>query len=133
MKSWTSDELDKIGTADELELASVKRDGTLRKPVTIWVVRHGDDLYVRSGYGRTSNWFRGTQDRHAGHIHSGGIEKDVLFINVADDVNDQIDAAYRTKYHRHGARYVTPMVSPGARAATIRLVPRSTRADRRNV
>jgi hypothetical protein len=38
MAAWTSDELDKIAAADELELASAKRDGTLRKPVTIWVV-----------------------------------------------------------------------------------------------
>ena len=47
MTAWTSDELDKIGAADELELASLRRDGTLRKPVTVWVVRRGD-LYVRS-------------------------------------------------------------------------------------
>ena len=46
MSRWTSDELDKIGAAEELQIASVRRDGTLRKPVTIWVVRHGDDLYV---------------------------------------------------------------------------------------
>jgi predicted aldo/keto reductase-like oxidoreductase len=43
-----------------------------------------------------------------------------------DDVNDEIDAAYRTKYRRYSARFVTPMVSPEARAATIKLVPRST-------
>jgi hypothetical protein len=43
-----------------------------------------------------------------------------------DDINDQIDAAYRTKYRRHGARYVNPMVAPEARAATIKLVSRST-------
>ena len=52
MTTWTSDELDKIGKAEELEIASVRRDGALRKPVTIWVVRHGDDLYVRSGTGK---------------------------------------------------------------------------------
>jgi hypothetical protein len=33
MAAWTSDELDKIGAADELEFASAKRAGTLRKPV----------------------------------------------------------------------------------------------------
>jgi hypothetical protein len=54
MGEWTSDELDKIAGAEELELASARRDGTLRKPVTIWVVRHGDDLYVRSVYGRAA-------------------------------------------------------------------------------
>jgi hypothetical protein len=125
MTTWTSDELNKIGTAEELEIASLRRDGTLRKPVTIWVVRHGDDLYVLSGYGRTSSWFRGTQDRHEGHIRAGGVDKDVLFVEADDDVKDEIDAAYRTKYQRYGARFVTPMVSPEARAATIKLVPRS--------
>jgi hypothetical protein len=28
--TWTSDELDAVGTAEELNLASVRRDGTLR-------------------------------------------------------------------------------------------------------
>src|SRR6266536_6002178 len=123
MSTWTSDELDKIAAADELQLAPARRDGTLRKPMTIWVVRHGDDLYVRSAYGRTSTWFRGTQDRHEGHIHAGGVDKDVRFVEADDDVNDEIDAAYRTKYRRYAARFVNPMVSPEARAATIKLVP----------
>jgi hypothetical protein len=131
MTAWTTDELDKIATAEELELASVRRDGTLRKPVTIWVVRHGDDLYVRSAYGRTSTWFRRTQDRNEGHINAGGVDKDVLFIEADDDVNDEIDAAYRTKYHRYAASLVTPMVSPEARAATIKLVPRSNQGEPR--
>jgi hypothetical protein len=48
MSTWTRDELDRIGSAEELEIAAVRDDGTLRKPVTIWVTRHGDDLYVRS-------------------------------------------------------------------------------------
>jgi hypothetical protein len=122
MATWTSDELQKIAAADELELASAKRDGTLRKPVTIWVVRHGDDLYVRSWRGRTSTWFRGAQDRHEGRIRAGGVEKDVVFVEV--DVDDEIDAAYRAKYDHYGASYVDPMIGPEARAATIKLVPR---------
>ncbi len=75
MSTWTSDELDRIAGAEELELASVRRDGTLRKPVTIWVVRHGDDLYVRSVNGRTSSWFRSAQARDEAHIQAGGIDK----------------------------------------------------------
>jgi hypothetical protein len=71
MSRWTSDELNRIGAAEELEIASVRRDGTLRRPVTIWVVRHGDGLYVRSVNGRTSSWFRGVQLRHEGHIEAG--------------------------------------------------------------
>jgi hypothetical protein len=126
MTGWTSDDLTRIGTADELELASARRDGTLRKPRTIWVVRVGDDLYVRSMYGRTGGWFPGTQVRHQGHIRAGGVDKDVT---VADadpdpDLNDQIDAAYRDKYRRYGERIVGGVVNPEARAATIMLVPR---------
>lgn len=33
MTSWTSDELDKIGTAEELEIAPRRSDGTLRNIV----------------------------------------------------------------------------------------------------
>lgn len=125
MNRWKTDELDKIAAAEELQIASVRRDGTLRKSVTIWVVRHGDDLYVRSAYGRNASWFRGTQDRHEGHIRAGGVHKDVSFVEETDPGNnDQIDTAYRTKYHRYGARFLNPMVGPEARAATIKLVPR---------
>jgi hypothetical protein len=127
MIMWTNDELNKIGKADELLIASLRADGTLRKSVIIWVVRIGDDLYVRSVNGRTSAWFRGVQARHAGHIRAGGVDKEVTFVEeTAPDLDDQIDAAYRTKYRRYGERIVGSIVSLGARAATIRLVPRST-------
>jgi hypothetical protein len=48
MAAWTSDELARIGTADELQIAPLRDDGTPRTPVPIWVVRDGDDLYIRS-------------------------------------------------------------------------------------
>jgi hypothetical protein len=124
MTTWTGEELARIGAADELELAVLRRDGTLRKPVTTWVVRHGDDLYVRSVNGRTSSWFRGAEDRHEAHIDANGVDKDILLVE-ADDINDEIDAAYRTKYHRYAASIIDSIVSPQARAATLRLVPRS--------
>jgi len=124
MTAWRSDELRRIGGADELDLASVRRDGTLRNPVTIWVVRHGDDLYVRSVNGRTATWFRGGQERHEAHIHADDVEKDVLLVET-DDVIDEIDAAYRAKYRRYAAKIVDTVVTPEARAATLKLVPRS--------
>jgi hypothetical protein len=128
MTTWTSDELDKIGNAEELQIASLRDDGTLRKAVTIWVVRVGDDLYVRSVYGRGSGWFRSTQGRHAGHIRAGGVDKDVTFMDETDShVNEQIDAAYRTKYRRYAAGIVNSTLTPEARAATIKLVPRDNR------
>jgi hypothetical protein len=127
MTSWTSDELNKIGTAEELQIASVREDGTLRKPVIIWVVRIGNDLYVRSVNGRASGWFRGVQTHHAGRIWAGGVEKDVTFVDDDDpEVNKQLDAAYHAKYHRRYPSSVDEINSPLARTATIKLVPHST-------
>jgi hypothetical protein len=127
MTTWTSDEIAKVGKAEELEIASRRRDGTLRNPVTIWVVRHGDDLFVRAVKGRTGPWFRGTQARHEGRIQAGGVEKDVNFVDADPGLNDQIDAAYRTKYRRY-ASYVPPMIGSEARTTTLKLVPLSTSA-----
>ncbi len=126
MTTWSSDELKKIGTAEELEIASLRRDGTLHAPVTIWVVRHGDDLYVRSVNGRTAAWFRGTQVRHEGHIRAGGVDKDVTFVDANPEINEQLDAAYRTKYRLYAASIIDSIVSAKARSTTMKLVPRST-------
>jgi hypothetical protein len=123
MTAWTSEELTRIGSATELQIASARRDGALRKPRTIWVVRVGDDLYVRSMYGRAGGWFPGTQARHQGHISAGGVDKDISFADADSDLNDAIDAAYREKYRRYGERIIGGVVNPEARAATIRLVP----------
>ena len=123
MTTWTSNELNKIGTAEELEISSLRRDGTLRNRVTIWVVRLGDDLYVRCVNGREGAWFRGTLVRHEGRVWAGGVEKNVDFVEESDPgVNEKIDASYLTKYRRY-PQYVAPMVTPKVRAATIKLVP----------
>lgn len=124
MTIWTIDELNKIGKAEELRIASLRHDGTLRKPVTIWVVRVDDDLYVRAVYGRASAWFRGAQTRHEGHIRAGGVDKDVTFVEETDPtINEQVDAAYRTKYRRYAASVINSTLTDEARSATIKLVP----------
>ena len=125
MAAWTSAELGKIAATDELRIASRRRDGTLNSPRIIWVVRIGDDVYVRSVNGRGSAWFRGTQVRREGNIQAGGVSKDVTFADPGDDLGDQIDAAYRAKYRPYAASIIDHITSPQARAATIRLVPRS--------
>lgn len=91
--AWTSDEVTRIGSADELEIAARGRDGTLRKGVTIWVVRHDDRLYVRSVNGRNAAWFRGALATYEGRIRAGGVEKDVTF--VEPDVEILRHARYR--------------------------------------
>jgi hypothetical protein len=125
MIAWTSEELTRIGTAAELQIAALRRDGILRNPVTIWVARHQNGLYVRSVNGRDAAWFRGALATHEGRIWAGGVEKDVTFVEPDNDMGDELDAAYRAKYRRSPSS-VSHIVSREARAATIKLVPRST-------
>jgi hypothetical protein len=126
MSTWTSDELSRIGAAEELQLASQRRDGTLRPYVTMWVVRAGDNLYVRSAFGPDNPWFRRAKTSGTGRIRAGGLERNVTFAEPAPGVHAAIDAAYHSKYDRYGPRIVGTVVGPDAEAVTIRLVPQRT-------
>src|SRR5690348_6965038 len=123
MTDWTNEELDRIGAAEEVQIQSRRQNGTLRDPVTIWVVRQGNSLYVRSVKGRTGGWFSGIETRREGHIRAGGVEKDVSFVDVESNLNDDVDAAYRGKYRGYLARSVLSVETPRARASTLRLMP----------
>jgi hypothetical protein len=124
MSGWIDDELAKIGAAEELEITSFRNDGTIRPYTTVWVVRAGDDLYVRSWRGHAGRWYRDALQRREGRIRAGGIERDVSFEEPDDTVHPAIDNAYRIKYGRYPAAYLQPMVDPDAIAATFRLAPR---------
>ena len=126
MTQWKSELLNELGRAEEVQIESVVRDGKLRKPVTVWAVRHGDDLYVRSVGGRRAHWFRGAQEKHEGRIRAGGVHQDVTFVDADHDIDDEVDGAYRTKYRRYAGSILNSVLTPQARAATIKLVPRST-------
>ena len=124
MTRWTSDQLDKVGRAEEVQIASVQRDGKLGKPVTIWIVRHGEDLYVRSVRGRRAHWFGGTQERHEVRIRAGGVQQDVTFVDADHDIDDEMDAAYRAKYRRYAGSILNSVLTPEAPSTTIKIVPR---------
>ena len=124
MTAWTSDELNKIGKAEELDFQSEREDGSLRDPVTIWVVRVGDDLYIRAIKGR-QGWFRGILTRHEGRIEAGGVGKEVSFVEEGDPAtNANVDAAYKSKYRGYAANIVNTVLTPEARDTTLKLVPR---------
>jgi hypothetical protein len=128
MSGWSDEELRKIDAAEELRMESIGPDGALGKATTIWVVRVGDDLFVRSVRGEAGRWYRGTQGRHEGRVSAGGVTKDVLFEDPREDLGDRIDKAYRHKYRRYAANIVGSVLTPQARSTTIKLVPRSATA-----
>ncbi|ASR36548.1 hypothetical protein BAY61_17815 [Prauserella marina] len=127
MAAWTRDELGRIDESDEMEIAPTLGDGSLRKPVPVWVVRDGDELYVRAVNGPGAAWFRAATRRHEGHVEAGGVAKDVIFENVDGDterIQDTLDAAYQAKYARYPSDIVGSVISGEARSATLKLVPR---------
>jgi hypothetical protein len=123
---WTAEELDRFDATDEMRVAGTRRDGSLRKPVTVWMVRVGNTLYIRSVNGPDAAWFRGTQTQQHGHISAGNFEKDVTFVDEDDAVNADnaaIDDAYRAKYRRYSGP-VASITSPLARSTTLKVTPR---------
>jgi|SRR5579864_1883925 len=123
----TGAELSKIGSAEEVQVAAQRPDGTLRRRVTVWAVQHGDSIYIRSAVkGSDAAWYRGVQETHSGRIWGAGIQMDVEFVDANDELNDEIDAAYRSKYRRYSGRILNSCLTPEARSTTLRVMPHST-------
>lgn len=122
MSAWTDPELRAIADAEELHVATRRADDTLRNARIVWVVRHGNDLYVRSVNGTTAAWYRGVQTRHAGHITAGGVSKNVTFVEADHDLGDVLDAEYRRKYG-HYSGPTAAITAQQARQTTLRLQP----------
>ena len=123
MTSWTPTELDRIGGTDELQIASYRPDGTLRPYVTIWVVREGDGIFVRSAHGGDNPWYRRAIASGTGRIRVPGVERDVTFQQPEAQRQASIDTEYHRKYDRYGARIVGTVVGPGLHALTLELIP----------
>jgi hypothetical protein len=123
MCGWSERDLALIGAADEIIVAPDRADHTAGPAVPIWVVRVGDELYVRSYRGHSGGWYRRARGGN-GRIRSGGEEFRVRFSEVAGpELRGQIDEAYRVKYGRYGSSYVTSMTSDSAAETTLQLEP----------
>jgi len=127
--TWPRDELERIGEAEELQLASRRPDGSLRPYVTMWVVRAAGDLYVRSAHGPGNPWYRHATASGTGRIRADGIERDASFAQASIEVQGDIDSAYHAKYDRYGPRIVGSVTGPGAHRVTVRLVPQPGKED----
>ena len=72
----------------------------------MWVVRAGDDVYVRSAGGPGRPWYRRAKASGAGRIRAGFVEGDVTFAEATADAQASIDAACHAKYDRYGSTTV---------------------------
>jgi hypothetical protein len=94
----------------------------------VWIVRHGDAVYVRSVNGTTAAWYRGVQTRHQGELTAGRLQRGVVFVEVGthagedSGLDDALDAAYRARYGRSSGA-VARITADAARATTLRVDP----------
>lgn len=123
--TWTEDQLTHIGNAQDCRVAVAIGQG-YPKRTTVWIVRSGDDLYVRPYFGTDSRWYNAAINEHRGEVDADGETFAVTFSFEGNDApNDNIDEAYRAKYGSGPAgQYVPPMIGTGPRSATLRLLPR---------
>jgi hypothetical protein len=120
---WTAEQLQQIEAARELEVASQRPDGTLRRWLPIWVVCAGEQVYVRTWHRRTTGWFGRVVDSRQARIRVRGLETDVIVQDIGGDDRDLrsvIDEAYRVKYGSGGGA-VDQMITDSAAATTLRL------------
>lgn len=123
MPDWTTEALHALTSTEEVQLATRRRDRTLRGPRTIWVVTSGNRVFIRSTNGRTAAWFRAAIATGAGQIQARSTAYDVTFTEVHDE-NDlaAADAGYRSKYG-HYASIVDHLEEAGPRAASLEVHP----------
>jgi hypothetical protein len=120
---WPAGQLDRFGSADEIEISTRRSDGSLRAFVPIWIVAVDGNLYVRSFRGHGGAWYRHATQHLAGAIRAGGHQVQVTFTPVGEAQRKVVDAAYRAKYARYGDTYLLPMLAAQAAATTLRLTP----------
>jgi len=127
MTSWSQDDLGRLGGVGEVEVSSVRRDGSLSRARTVWIARVGDQLYVRSVNGPDAAWYRLTRTFHQGRIEARGVARDVTWIDVntaeQPDMDPAVDAEYARKYQGSTAA-IAHINSPLARTTTMRVEPR---------
>ena len=122
--TWNTQDLEQIEDADEMGIASRRADGSLRPYITIWFVRAGDDLYVRSAYGPENGWYQRALASGQGRVSVGDWEHDVYFEEPDPAIAEGLHQAYHAKYDRYPPTIVGTVVSDVAAGCTLRLVPR---------
>lgn len=123
-RAWTHPEIAALDGAVEITLAPRRRDGSQRRPTTIWIVTIGDEAYIRSQNGTRGGWYRGAMSGEPARLRAGALAADVTFAPVRrqDDL-DAVTAAYLSKYGRFEQIYGQPIITPESVAATLRVMP----------
>jgi hypothetical protein len=119
---WTADQLDRIGSAVELEIAVPRNDGTPGPWTPIWVVCADGEVFVRTWYRRSTGWYGRILKTQRARVRVPGVEAEVHAEDVGAEpstLRATVDDAYRAKYGGGGSS--DRMVGDEAAATTLRL------------
>ena len=134
---WSTPQLQLFDAAVELEVAARRPDGGLRRWTSVWVVRVGENVFVRSWYRRETGWFAGAVAAGRVRVRVPGLDTEAAVVDLGGasgyprdtgerlrtQLFDDVDAAYRAKYGDYGNATVSAMVTEQARLTTLRLDP----------
>ena len=131
---WSTEQLQLLDAAVELNIAVPRPDGALGRWTTVWVVCVGQGVFVRSWHRRETGWFGRAVTTGRARIRAIGLETDVAVVDLGrtgdrsgeepqlqGELFDEVDSAYRTKYGAFGDATVGAVVSAHARVTTLRL------------
>lgn len=125
MTFWSTEDITRIATTDDLHIAPLRADGATYGTFTwIWSVVVDGRLFVRAWNGTQSRWYQSATAQRAGGIMAADQNFDVSFTPADAHLQERIDEAYRVKYA--GSSYLPPMLATGPQAATIEITPRDT-------
>ena len=113
--------LQMLTEADEIEMRTPRGDGSVSsRPIWVVVVDHVP--YVRSYAGERGAWYRRARADGQAEL---GVEGETLAVRVVPDreVDEQVSAAYHSKYGRRAPGPTEAMVTPPVVATTLRLEP----------
>jgi hypothetical protein len=120
---WKPTTLSEIADQEEIRIGSERTGGGYNRWTPIWVVRVGDDLYVRSGFGTNGFWYRHATESQA-YVNAAGTLYKVSLILQTDPVTiAAVDKAYRQKYSADSS--LPLLLSDRARSTTSRLIPQT--------
>jgi len=117
----SAEALHHLADVEEIRIGFRHLDGSTRS-VPIWVVRVGDDLYVRSVRGPDGGWYRRLRANPDGEVRDGEHRHRVRAEAVTDwGTLDEVTRAYATKYG--ASPFVQPLLGGRSVEATLRLDP----------
>lgn len=120
---WKPQILSEISDREEIRISSERTGGGYHRWTPVWVVRVGDDLYVRSGFGKNGLWYRHAIGSQA-YVDAEGVQYKVSLILDRDSVSiAAVDEAYRQKYSADPS--LPLLLSDRARSTTSRLIPQT--------